>query len=150
MPLRPTRDSKNSRTLYRNPAFLLCTSTGLDAVRLVQAYLDRWQIEVNHQEEKDVLGVGQAQVWSAKAIPRQPALAVAAYSVLLLAALSAFGPGRSQAYPELPKWRKDQRRPAIRDVLALLRSEFADPSATLNRRLNAPSGFRNLVRTAAA
>jgi DDE superfamily endonuclease len=150
--LAPTayKNSKDSRTLYRNPAFLLCTSTGLDAVRLVQAYLDRWQIEVNHQEEKDVLGVGQAQVWSAKAVPRQPALAVAAYSVLMLAALSAFGPGRSEAYPKLPKWRKYQRRPSIRDILALLRSEFADPSADLNQMLNAPPGFYNLVRTAAA
>ncbi len=138
--LAPTayKNSKNSRTLYRNPAFLLCTSPGLDAVRLVQAYLDRWQIEVNHQEEKGVLGIGQAQVWSEKAIPRQPALAVAAYSVLMLAALDAFGPGRNEAYPELPKWRKDQPRPSIRDLLALLRREFADPSAALNQLMNAP------------
>jgi len=150
--LAPTayKNTKSARLLYRNPAFLLCTSTGLDAVRLIQAYLDRWQIEVNHQEEKDVLGVGQAQVWSEKAIPRQPALAVAAYSVLLLAALSAFGPGRTEAYPELPKWRKYQRRPSIRDILVLIRSELDNPSTAVNQFVNAPPGFRGLVRTAAA
>jgi hypothetical protein len=150
--LAPTayKNTKSGRSLYRNPAFLLCTSTGLDATRLIQAYLDRWQIEVNHQEEKDVLGVGQAQVWSEKAVPRQPALAVAAYSVLMLAALAAFGPGRSEAYPELPKWRKYQRRASIKDIVAVLRSEFADPTSVLNRRLNAPPGFQNLVLTAAA
>ena len=97
-----------------------------------------------------MLGVGQAQVWSEKAVPRQPALAVAAYSVLMLAALAAYGPGRSQAYPPLPKWRKNQRRASIRDIVAVLRSEFADPTSVLNRRLNAPPGFQNLVLTAAA
>jgi len=32
---------------------------------LIQYYFDRWQIEVNHRDEKSLLGVGQAQVWSA-------------------------------------------------------------------------------------
>ena len=30
--------------------------------QLLQIYFDRWQIEVNHREEKDTLGVGQAQL----------------------------------------------------------------------------------------
>jgi hypothetical protein len=29
---------------------------------MLQAYFDRWQIEVNHREEKDTLGVGQGAV----------------------------------------------------------------------------------------
>jgi|SRR5208283_1859986 len=146
----PYKRAKNGPSLYRNPAFLLCTSTGLDAARLIQAYLDRWQIEVNHQEEKDVLGVGRAQVWSERAIPRQPALAVAAYSVLMLAALDAFGPGRNQAYPKLPKWRKQQRRPSIRDMLTLLRSELHDPSSPLSLRLHTQAPTQSLDLTAAA
>lgn len=150
--LAPTgyRNHQHGRMLYRDPAFLICTSTGLDPVRLIQAYVDRWQIEVNHQEEKDILGVGQAQVWSEFAIPRQPALAVAAYSLLMLAALKAFGPGRGKAYPELPKWRKQQRRPSIRDMIALLRSEFADPQSAVSKRVKPPEGLYNLVATAAA
>src|SRR2546429_925919 len=40
---------------------------------LVQSCFDRWQIEVNHRDEKDILGVGQAQVRSAQSIPRHPA-----------------------------------------------------------------------------
>lgn len=146
----PYRLSPNGRTNYRQPAFLICTSTGLCSERLIQAYLDRWQIEVNHRDEKDVLGVGQAQVWSPLAVPRQPALAVAAYSVLLMAALRAFGPGRPPSFPALPKWRKAQRRPSLQDLLAVLRAEFADPESILSRNLRAPSGFENLVETAAA
>lgn len=54
---------------------------------LWQIYFNRWQIEVNHREEKDTLGVGQAQLWNGVAVPKQPLLAVAAYSALLLAGL---------------------------------------------------------------
>jgi hypothetical protein len=51
---------------------------------------DRWQIEVNLREEKDTLGLGPAQSWNEASVPKQPPLAVAAYSALLLASLIAF------------------------------------------------------------
>jgi hypothetical protein len=146
----PYKNNKGGRWLYRQPAFLICTGTGHSASRVLQTYLDRWQIEVNHREEKDTLGVGQAQVRSELAVPRQPALVVAAYSVLILASLRAFGPGRSQHYPNLPKWRKDKRRASIPDMLSVLRAEWADPSSCLSLRVKAPPGFQNLVLTAAA
>jgi len=132
----PYRVSPNGPRNYKDPAFLLCTATGLDPQRLIQAYLDRWQIEVNHKEEKDILGVGQAQVWSELAIPRQPAFAVAAYSILMLATLKAFGPGRTDAFPELPKWRQNQRRPSLNDMLRLLRKEFNDPDSAISIKNN--------------
>lgn len=128
----PFKNSKAGRWLYRAPAFLICTGTGLDAAKVLQTYLDRWQIEVNHREEKDILGVGQAQVRSTKAVPRQPALIVAAYSVLILASIRAFGPGRSNQYPALPKWRRDKRRASIPDMLSMLKAEWADPDSVLS------------------
>jgi hypothetical protein len=33
-------------------------------------YFDRWQIEVNHREEKDTIGVGQAQLWNPISVPK--------------------------------------------------------------------------------
>jgi hypothetical protein len=36
------------------------------------------QIEVNHREEKDTLGVGQAQLWNVTSVLKQPVLVVAA------------------------------------------------------------------------
>jgi len=114
------------RTRRRDPAFLLTTDLHGTARELLQAYFDRWQIEVNHREEKDTLGVGQAQLRSIRSVPRQPAFAVAAYSALLLAGLLAFGPTRnSQHYEALPKWRRNASRPSCLDLITLLRKEIA-------------------------
>jgi hypothetical protein len=131
----PYRNSPNGTKNYRDPAFLICTTTGLDAKRLIQAYLDRWQIECNHKDEKDTLGVGQAQVWSEKAVPRQPAFAVAAYSILMLATLKAFGPGRTNDFQTLPKWRSGQRRPSLADMIHMLSQEFNDPTSPISLRI---------------
>ena len=97
---------------------------------LLQCYFDRWQIEVNHREQKDTLGVGNAQVWSNKSVPRQPAFAVASYSLLLLAGLKEFGPGRTHDYVPLPKWRKNATRPSALDLITLLRKEMNEAPIT--------------------
>jgi len=114
------------RKAYRDPAFLLTTDLRATARQLLQPYFDRWQIEVNHREEKDTLGVGQAQVRSLQSVPRQPAFAVAAYSALLLAGLIAFGPERNHNYEPLPKWRRDAKRPSCLDLLTVLRKEMVE------------------------
>jgi len=119
----PYRKRKSSKLYYRQPAFLLCTDLSSSARQLLQIYFDRWQIEVNHREEKDTLGIGQAQLWNPTAVPKQPALAVAAYSALLLAALKVFGAERGTAYAQLPKWRRNAKRPSCLDLLTLLRKE---------------------------
>ncbi len=120
----PYRKRKSSRLYYRQPAYLLCTDLRHGAKQLLQIYFDRWQIEVNHREEKDTLGVGQAQLWNPVSVPKQPPLAVAAYSALLLAALKAFGPERNEAYAPLPRWRKSAKRPSCLDLITLLRKEI--------------------------
>ena len=77
---------KNSKLLYRKPAYLICTDSQLAIEALLQAYLWRWDIEVNFRDEKTLLGVGQAQVRHPVSAQSVPALAVAAYALLLLAA----------------------------------------------------------------
>lgn len=120
----PYKLTPNSQTNYRQPAYLLSTDMESSAVVVLQAYFDRWQIEVNHREEKDTLGVGQAQVRSAQSVPRHPAFAVASYSMLLLAGLRSFGPGRPDNFMALPKWRKSARRASALDLITLLRVEI--------------------------
>jgi hypothetical protein len=71
---------KNSRILYRQPAFLICTDPDLPLDQLLQHYIWRWEIEVNHRDEKQIIGVGEAQVRAAQSVERQPAFAVACYS----------------------------------------------------------------------
>jgi hypothetical protein len=119
----PYKLSKHSRTNYRQPAYFLSTDLDSPIKLLIQACFDRWQIEVNHRDEKDILGVGQAQVRSEKSVPRHPAMAVASYSMLLLAALREFGPGRTKDYLAHPKWRKDSKRPSLLDIVTLLRKD---------------------------
>lgn len=118
----PYKLSKHSRTNYRQPAYFLSTDLDTSIKLLIQACFDRWQIEVNHRDEKDLLGVGQAQVRSEQSVPRHPALAVASYSLLLLAALQTFGPGRIDDYLAHPKWRKDSKRPSLLDIVTMLRN----------------------------
>lgn len=122
----PYRKSKSRKLYYRLPAYLLTTDLASSAKQLLQIYFDRWQIEVNHREEKDTLGVGQAQLWNETAVPKQPVLAVAAYSALLLASLLAFGAARGAAYAALPKWRRKAHRPSCLDLITLLRKEIVE------------------------
>jgi len=126
----PYKLSKHSRTNYREPAYFLSTDLSTPARLLVGACFDRWQIEVNHREEKDVLGVGQAQVRSEQSVQRHPALAVASYSMLLLAALREFGPGRTIDYVAHPKWRKDSKRASLLDIVTLLRKDTNEASVS--------------------
>jgi DDE superfamily endonuclease len=145
----PYRKSKSKRLYYREPAYLLTTDLTASTKQLLQIYFDRWQIEVNHREEKDTLGVGQAQLWNPTSVPKQPVLSVAAYSALSLASLQTFGAARGDAYAELPKWRRNARRPSCLDLVTLLRKEMSEQPALL-----APLGLEitdsQMVRAGAA
>ena len=94
---------KGHPLLYRNPAYLLCTDPSLPLERFLQAYLWRWEIELNFRDEKTVLGVGQAQVRKAPSTETVPALLVASYAFLLLAGTAE---NASKARLPKPKWRK--------------------------------------------
>jgi len=127
----PYRKRKTSKLYYHRPAFLLTTLLAGSGRQLLQMYFDRWQIEVNHRDEKDTLGVGQAQMWNPISVPKQPALVVASYPALLLAALKAFGPDRGESYAKLPRWRTSAKRPSCLDLSALLRKEAQQNPALL-------------------
>jgi hypothetical protein len=145
----PYKKRGRGRWYYRKPAFLLTTDLKDSVKELLQIYFDRWQIEVNHRDEKDTLGVGQAQLWNVKAVPKQPVLAVAAYSALLLASLIAFGAERGAAYEALPKWRKKAYRPSCLDLVTLLRKEMAEHPELL-KEFEVHITEKRLVRAAAA
>lgn len=140
---------QSGRRYYRQPAYLLTTDLLGAARTLLQFYFDRWQIEINHREEKDTLGVGQAQLWNPISVPKQPVLAVAAYSALLLASLLAHGPARATVYAALPKWRRKANRPSCLDLITLLRKEAVEHPELL-QPLVLKSSFASLASAAAA
>jgi hypothetical protein len=109
---------------YRHPAYLLTSDLTSPLDLLVQTYVHRWEIEVNFRDEKTGLGLGQAQVWNEESVERTPALLVAAYGALLLAALEAYGPARTDDYLPQPAWRRvEPRRASLDDMRSQLRSE---------------------------
>ena len=143
------RTSKNGRKYYRQPAYLLTTDLTTDALVLLQAYFDRWGIEVNHRDEKEILGVGQAQVWNPLSVSKVPALLVAMYSWLLLAGLQCYGTKRTDAYEPLPKWRRGAKRPSCLDLVTLLRKQLAEKPFKF-ATAQAPPTYQTMVGAAAA
>jgi hypothetical protein len=116
---------KGSKLLYRQPAFLICTDPTLAIDTLLQNYLWRWDIEVNFRDQKSLLGVGEAQVRNPNSVQSQPATAIAAYGLLLLAAAQCDPKALNQ-----PKWRSDPqpKRLSTAALINLLRHELWNAS----------------------
>lgn len=73
------------RLLYRKPAYLVCSDNNLDIQTLLQAYLWRWEIEVNFRDEKSTNGCGQAQVRNEISAVKVPQFVVAMHAFIHLA-----------------------------------------------------------------
>jgi hypothetical protein len=123
----PYKAPGKARRYYREPAYLISTDLESPIEEILQAYFDRWQIEPLHRDLKDGLGLGQAQVWASKSVKRLHSAIAAMYAMLKLAALQAFGPERTEAFPPLPAWRnkKKGRRASQHDLITMLRNDFA-------------------------
>lgn len=122
----PYRVPGKSKRGYNQEAYLLTTDLTSPADELIQAYLDRWQIEVLHRELKNGIGVGQVQAWNEEANNRIHGAQVATYSMLCLASLHTFEGKRTDAFPELPRWRKGKppSRPSQHDLITILRNDL--------------------------
>lgn len=121
----PYRKTGSGYENYRDSCYLLTTDLTSDAGELLQTYFNRIEIEQNHRDMKNSLGLGQAQVWSEKASEKHPQLIALAYSVLLLATLRACGPRREEKdYLPPPKWYRGRKRPTIEDMRRRIRQEF--------------------------
>jgi len=94
------RPHKGAPLLYRDPAYLLCTDPQMDLAAVLQAYLWRWEIEVNFRDEKTLLGMGQAQVRTPEAVEHVPGLIAAAYAYMHLSLHLTHG----QASLPRPRW----------------------------------------------
>lgn len=114
------------RLLYRQPAYLVCTDPNMPLEELLQQFLWRWDIEVNFRDEKTLLGVGQAQVRTEQSNQNAPALAVAAYAMLLMASVNAYGKKGAPDRMNQAKWyrRKKKDRATTNELINQLRREL--------------------------
>lgn len=115
---------KGSKLLYREPAFLICTDPDLDPREIIEAYFQRWDIEVNFRDEKTLLGVGQAQVRDPSSVESAPALTVASYAMLVVSAQRAFGESRDGLISQ-PRWAAHNKHSRIstQQLIHQLRAE---------------------------
>jgi hypothetical protein len=120
------RLTKKSRLLYRDPAYLICTDTYLEINKLLQAYLWRWEIEVNFRDEKTLLGSGKAQVRNEKSVANLPAFIAAIYSYLLIASHKTYKKTNRVNVLPRPKWYpvKNEQRLSTSEIINLLRSQL--------------------------
>lgn len=129
------RLSKGSSLLYRNPAYLICTDTRISAEEILQAYLWRWDIEINFRDEKTLLGIGQAQVRNPVSVKAVPQMMVASYSLLLLAGIKLWGIRGIPQSVSMPKWQNTTRkcRASTNDLIKQLRIDlWADSICSVN------------------
>jgi hypothetical protein len=114
------------KLLYRQPAFLVCTDPDLPVEEFLQDFLWRWDIEVNFRDEKTILKIGQAQVRAKNSTQNAPALGVASYSLLLLAATQTYGKDGAPDRRHQPKWyqRNGDKRATTNELINQLRIEL--------------------------
>lgn len=119
------RLTKTSRLLYRDPAYLICTDNNLSIDKLLQAYLWRWEIEVNFRDEKTLFGCGEAQVRNSNSAETVPAFTVAIYGMMHLAAHNTVKE-RDQSILPRASWNpaKENQRLSTCEVTNLFRAQL--------------------------
>lgn len=119
------RLTTTSKLLYRDTAFLICTDNNLSIEKLIQAYLWRWEIEVNFRDEKTLLGCGEAQVRNPDSVEKVPAFTVAMYALMHLAAHNTVKE-RDQFILPRAKWDppKENQRLSTCEITNLLRAQL--------------------------
>jgi hypothetical protein len=152
------RLTKHAPKNYRAPAYLITTDMATPLAKLVQAYIWRWEIEVNFRDEKTLLGLGEAQVRTQRSIETLTPFLAAVYAMLLVA-LEQVG-GQSRTLPP-PKWQhpnpqKHQRTStgqALRELRAEIWSQdlgFPNKNSFMNTesRFMKPPKLENCLRSA--
>jgi len=142
----PYRPRKYAPRDYRKPAYLICTDPKLSPQQILQAYIWRWEVEVNFRDEKTLLGLGQPQVRTDPAIRSTAAFFVFLYALLLLALHV-----RHLAHTPLPPphWnrrppRSSRPRLTTSQAIALFRADLWAAALGLQNK----SGFAVPIRSA--
>jgi hypothetical protein len=98
---------------------LLSTDGTLSAQEVILGYLRRWSVEVCYWESKELLGLHDAQVWTALAVQRAHPMAWFVGGLVLIW-YAQYGQGAEQARWDRP-WYKHKVGTTFADMLATLR-----------------------------
>jgi hypothetical protein len=121
---------------YRNPAYLLCSDPTLPPQQILQAYLWRWEIELNFRDEKTLLGFGQPQVRSDPAVRTTATFFVFAYALLLLALENCHLAHSPLPLPRWQRLRPQRPHPRITtpQAISLLRADLWASALSLQNK----------------
>lgn len=118
------RLKKRAPMNYRAPAYLITTDLALPLENILQAYIWRWEIEVNFRDEKTLLGLGEAQVRTIRSVETLTPFLAAVYALLLLAIEKVGGRRRTLPPPAWLRQRPDgQPRTSTAQALREFRTE---------------------------
>jgi hypothetical protein len=67
-----------------NPVLLMCTDQKIDAIEIINTYIERWNVEVTFHEAREHLGIETQRQWSEKAITRTTPILFALYSLVIM------------------------------------------------------------------
>lgn len=76
-----------------SPYALFCTDPDLDALTILAAYLQRWNVEVTFEEARAHLGLETQRQWTTLAVGRTTPCLLGLYSVVVLLAHAAHPDG---------------------------------------------------------
>ena len=119
----PYKLRKSGKTLYRSPAYILCSDPDMPVEQVLQIYIHRWEQEVAFREEKSEFGIGDPRVWSKNAVCNVVPFMVWVYSLMHLVAIRA---GVSDDLLPRPNWQRGTiggKVPVTR-LIAMLREEM--------------------------
>jgi hypothetical protein len=110
------------RLYFSHPGFLVSSNPALSTEKIIEAYVSRWEIEVGFRDQKNDLGLDEAQVRTEKACEGIVRWRTFCYAALMLAgARSNLGP------PPKPAWQKPASgnwRPSVPQLQRILRGEI--------------------------
>ena len=115
-----------------SPYALFCTDPDVDALTILAAYLQRWNIEVTFEEARAHLGLETQRQWTIRAVGRTTPCLLGLFSVVVLMAHSEHPdrlPTRQAAW--YPK-----SEPTFSDALAVVRRQLW--ATRVNRNSPAP------------
>jgi len=153
------RLKKGAHKNYRKPAYLITTDLEMPLGKLLQAYIWRWEIEVNFRDEKTLLGMGEAQVRTRASIETLTPFVAAIYAMLLLA-VEKTGGHRRALPPPLWQKRHQEKQPrtstaqAIRELRAQVwgqelgianKSGFANAKRPYSKRPNIENTAKDAI-----
>jgi DDE superfamily endonuclease len=101
---------------------LICSEPNLSPVRIVELYARRWSIEVAFRDAKQLVGVGEAQNRTRRAVERTAPFGFLCLTLAIVwYALSGHAPDDISERRRRSPWYRTKREPSVEDMLAKLR-----------------------------